>query len=113
MRAAEIGKKAGLRYVYAGNLPGRVGDLENTRCHQCGETLIRRHGYLVQEYRVTPDGKCPSCQTAIPGRWAAQFEDQIADRPFFRARAEARVWLQFRARMRRRQVAFIFALHVV
>ena len=35
IRAAEIGKKAGLRYVYAGNLPGQVGDLENTRCYEC------------------------------------------------------------------------------
>ncbi len=82
MRAAEIGKNAGLRYIYAGNLPGRVGDLENTRCHQCGEMLIRRHGYLVQEYRITSDGKCPGCQTAIPGRWAAKFQGQIAERPF-------------------------------
>jgi pyruvate formate lyase activating enzyme len=82
MRAAEIGKSAGLRYVYAGNLPGRVGDLENTRCHQCGEMLIRRHGYLVQEYRVTADGKCPACQAAIPGRWANKFQHQIAERPF-------------------------------
>src|SRR5438046_10685738 len=32
--AAEIGKRAGLHYVYAGNLPGCVGDLEDTRCHQ-------------------------------------------------------------------------------
>ena len=39
VRAAEIGRKAGLRYVYAGNLPGKVGDLEDTRCHQCGDTL--------------------------------------------------------------------------
>jgi len=82
MRAAEIGKSAGLRYVYAGNLPGRVGDLENTRCHQCGEMLIRRHGYLVQEYRVTADGKCPACQAAIPGRWATKFQHPIVERPF-------------------------------
>ncbi len=81
-RAAEIGRKAGLRYVYAGNLPGSVGELEDTRCHQCGETLIKRSGYFVQDYLVTPEGKCPSCQTSIPGRWAASFAGQIADRPF-------------------------------
>jgi len=81
-RAAEIGRKAGLRYVYAGNLPGSVGDLEDTRCHQCGEILIKRSGYFVRNYRLTPEGKCPSCQTAIPGRWAARFAGQIADRPF-------------------------------
>jgi len=81
-RAAEIGRKAGLRYVYAGNLPGSVGDLEDTRCHRCGEILIKRSGYFVRDYRVTPEGKCPACQTAIPGRWAARFAGQIADRPF-------------------------------
>jgi len=82
VRAAEIGRKAGLRYVYAGNLPGKVGDLEDTHCHQCGDTLIRRSGYFVQDYRVTPGGNCPSCQAVIPGRWAARFEGQVADRPF-------------------------------
>ena len=58
-RAAEIGRQAGLRYVYAGNAPGRVGDLEHTHCHACGERLITRHGYLIQEYRLTPVGACP------------------------------------------------------
>jgi pyruvate formate lyase activating enzyme len=90
-RAAEIGRKAGLRYVYAGNLPGRMGDFEDTRCHQCGDTLIKRDGYLVQGYRVTPEGKCPSCQTAIPGRWAARFSGQIADRPFLPRRSSGLV----------------------
>ena len=87
LRAAEIGTKAGLRYVYAGNLPGNVEGRENTRCHHCGETVIRRYGYLVTEYRVTPDGRCPTCNTAVPGRWAARFEEQIADRPFLPRRS--------------------------
>ena len=34
-RAAQIGRNAGLRYIYAGNLPGKVGGLENTRCSNC------------------------------------------------------------------------------
>ena len=46
--AAEIGRRNGLRYVYAGNLPGRVGDLENTRCHECRALLIERDGYFVR-----------------------------------------------------------------
>lgn len=87
LRAAEIGKKAGLRYVYAGNLPGRVDSMEDTHCHQCSETLIRRRGYFVREYRVTSDGRCPSCKTAIPGRWAAHFDDQIAAHPFLPRRS--------------------------
>ena len=82
LRAAEIGKQAGLRYIYAGNLPGLVGGSEDTRCHGCGEVLIKRHGYLVQDYQITSDGRCRSCGTAIPGRWAAKFDGQIADRPF-------------------------------
>jgi pyruvate formate lyase activating enzyme len=87
LRAAEIGKRAGLRYVYAGNLSGRVGELENTRCHHCGETLIRRDGYFIESYRLTAEGNCPGCKAAIPGRWATNFEGQIADRPFMPRRA--------------------------
>ncbi len=69
IRAAEIGTEAGLRFVYAGNAPGRVGRWENTYCPSCGEKLIDRLGYLVREYHLTPQGRCPKCQTAIPGIW--------------------------------------------
>ncbi len=69
MRAAELGIEAGLRYVYAGNLPGQVGPWENTRCPDCGETLIERYGYLIRAYRLTADGCCPRCRTALPGIW--------------------------------------------
>ena len=82
MRAAAIGKAAGLRFVYAGNLPGRVGDLENTRCPDCGELLVERHGYHISKYVITPSGRCPSCDAAIPGRWAERFEGQIASAPY-------------------------------
>jgi pyruvate formate lyase activating enzyme len=81
-KAAEIGRANGLRYVYAGNLPGEVGDLEDTRCATCGETLIERYGYHVRSYRLTNDGACPRCLARIPGRWAASFEGQISSRPF-------------------------------
>jgi pyruvate formate lyase activating enzyme len=80
--AAAIGHRNGLRYVYAGNLPGRVGDLENTRCHNCRALLVERYGYLVKNYRLTPAGSCPDCGTIIPGRWGVAFEGQITDRPF-------------------------------
>ena len=82
LRASDIGRAAGLRYIYAGNLPGMTGDLEDTRCPQCGETLISRYGYFIQDYRLTPEGRCPSCSAQIPGRWAAEFDGQIASRPF-------------------------------
>jgi pyruvate formate lyase activating enzyme len=82
MRAAEIGKKAGLRYVYAGNLPGMVGDWENTRCPNCRELLIERNGYLIKGYHLTPQGCCSSCGASIPGRWDPAFRRQITARPF-------------------------------
>jgi pyruvate formate lyase activating enzyme len=82
LRAAGIAREAGLRYVYAGNMPGRVGDLEHTSCHQCGEPLITRYGYFIQDYRLTPQGACPRCQTQVPGRWSPKFEGQPTAFPF-------------------------------
>ena len=68
-RAAEAGYEAGLQYVYAGNLPGGVGRLENTYCHSCGELLVERYGYRILKYRLTRQGTCPACSTPIPGVW--------------------------------------------
>ena len=81
LRAAEIGKKAGLRYVYAGNLPGQVGELEDTQCSHCQELLIKRYGYRILLYELTPSGCCPSCSSSIPGRWDPSFRGQITSRP--------------------------------
>ena len=69
LRAAEIGVAAGLRYVYAGNLPGRVGPFEDTRCPGCGDAVVRRAGYRILEYRLQPGGRCPRCGTGLAGRW--------------------------------------------
>jgi pyruvate formate lyase activating enzyme len=69
LRAAEIGHEAGLNYVYAGNLPGRVDEYEDTHCPQCKRTLIRRYGYVIAEYHITGQGKCPSCGTKVAGVW--------------------------------------------
>ncbi|MDT4969254.1 MAG: pyruvate formate lyase activating enzyme [Acidobacteriota bacterium] len=69
IRACEIGRDAGLRYVYAGNLPGRVGRWENTYCPSCVELLIERYGYVIRQMKVTPEGLCPKCSTRIPGIW--------------------------------------------
>jgi pyruvate formate lyase activating enzyme len=82
LRAAAIGKKAGLHFVYAGNVPGGVGDLESTRCPNCQTLLIERSGYRIRRYEITPEGCCPSCKTKIPGRWDSGFRGQIASRPF-------------------------------
>ena len=70
LRAAQIGEAVGLKYVYAGNLPGRVGRYEHTFCHQCGVLLIERHGYLIIQDRLSRTlGRCPDCGSAVPGIW--------------------------------------------
>jgi pyruvate formate lyase activating enzyme len=94
LRAIDIGQQSGLRYIYAGNLPGGVGQWENTRCPQCSETLINRQGYLITDYRLTPDGRCPRCSTAIPGRWSVRFDGQITSRPFLPRRRPLLVTIQ-------------------
>src|SRR5438067_2787008 len=82
LAAADIGRANGLRYVYAGNLPGEVDGLEDTRCASCGETLVARYGYFIRDYRITRTGACPSCGAGVPGRWSARFDAQITSRPF-------------------------------
>ena len=68
MRAAEIGCEAGLNFVYAGNLPGRTGDNENTFCSTCKALLIERRGFRILKNRLR-SGACPSCGVGVPGRW--------------------------------------------
>ncbi len=68
IRATEIGYEAGLHYVYAGNIPGRVGSYENTYCPSCQELLIARWGYKIQK-NTMKNGCCPKCKTAIAGVW--------------------------------------------
>ena len=81
-RAAAIGTRNGLRFVYAGNRSGAVGTLEDTHCPACGETVIERFGYHIRSYTLTSDGACPRCATRVPGRWDSRFGGQIADSPF-------------------------------
>jgi pyruvate formate lyase activating enzyme len=68
-RAAEIGQEAGLHYVYAGNLPGRVKSLEDTYCPKCNNCLIQRRGYMIREYKITSQGTCPKCGAKQAGVW--------------------------------------------
>jgi pyruvate formate lyase activating enzyme len=69
LRAAEIGAREGLRFVYAGNIPGAVGCWENTSCPGCGSLLVERRGFRVLRNRLS-GGQCPDCRRAIPGFWA-------------------------------------------
>jgi pyruvate formate lyase activating enzyme len=59
-----IGKAAGLRYVYMGN----VDEEENTYCHVCNELLIRRFMYRILEDRLIHDCRCPRCHTILDGK---------------------------------------------
>jgi pyruvate formate lyase activating enzyme len=67
IRACEIGAEEGLDFVYAGNLPGRVGRWEHTWCPACGALLVERRGYHILRDRIAAGGRCPDCDTAIPG----------------------------------------------
>jgi pyruvate formate lyase activating enzyme len=64
LKAREIGLKAGLYYVYSGNIPGQGG--ENTYCHKCGDLLIERLGFTILQYNVM-DAKCPKCHAEVHG----------------------------------------------
>ena len=63
-RAYEIGKDAGLRYIYIGNMPGAKA--ESTFCYKCGREVIERVGYTVGN-NVISDGACPDCGAKIVG----------------------------------------------
>ncbi|MFA6096702.1 MAG: AmmeMemoRadiSam system radical SAM enzyme [Candidatus Paceibacterota bacterium] len=60
-KAYKIGKDAGLKYVYLGNVPG--GTTENTYCPKCSELCVKRVGYYIE--RFDKDGKCPNCQEKL------------------------------------------------
>ncbi len=75
LRAAEIGQEAGLNFVYAGNLPGRVNEYENTLCPHCQTVLIERRGYRIASYRLSADGRCPGCSRSVPGIWTNKPEE--------------------------------------
>jgi AmmeMemoRadiSam system radical SAM enzyme/AmmeMemoRadiSam system protein B/AmmeMemoRadiSam system protein A len=93
LRAAEIGTSEGLRFVYAGNLPGRVGPWENTRCPACRTTVIERYGFLVRSYRVTAEGCCPGCGSQLPGVWPGAADEVRTgnDRAAYQSRLPRRV----------------------
>ncbi len=68
LKALRIGRDVGLKFVYAGNLPGRVDGGENTYCPQCNELLIERVGFRILKNNLV-NGKCWRCENEIPGFW--------------------------------------------
>ena len=72
-RARAIAMKAGIRYVYTGNVHDRTGG--TTFCPGCGVALIERDWHEILHYGLSADGRCSRCDTAIPGRFAG-FEGQ-------------------------------------
>jgi pyruvate formate lyase activating enzyme len=69
-RARNIARKNGIRYAYTGNVHDAAGD--TTFCHSCGTKLIERDWYDLKAYRLTADGRCPSCHTPCAGVFAPQ-----------------------------------------
>ncbi len=61
-QAYDVGKKAGLRYVYLGN----VDHGNNTYCYRCGHLLIERSGFSVRATTIK-EGRCPDCRTPVDG----------------------------------------------
>jgi pyruvate formate lyase activating enzyme len=88
IRASEIGYESGLHFVYAGNIPGRVGGFENTYCPGCKTLLVERVGYRILQNRIRAS-HCPQCRHLVPGLWdyesarAASLEDlKLLSHPF-------------------------------
>lgn len=70
-RAVEIGRAAGLRHVYAGNVTGFDDD---THCASCGATLIRRRGYWAAPARALAGGRCTNCGHVLAGIGLAELD---------------------------------------
>jgi len=68
-RAREIARRAGLHYVYTGNVHDPDGG--TTACPSCGTVLIVRDWYHIDAYRLTADGHCPQCHARIAGHFEA------------------------------------------
>ena len=68
-RARRIAVDAGLRYVYTGNVHDREGG--TTSCAGCGAALIVRDWHRIEGYGLTPEGTCPQCAAALPGKFVA------------------------------------------
>jgi len=66
-RARRIALDEGLKHVYTGNVHDSEGG--TTYCTECGEALIVRDWYRIEDYRLAADGECPTCTTPLAGRF--------------------------------------------
>jgi pyruvate formate lyase activating enzyme len=82
-RARKIALAEGLHYVYTGNVHDREGG--TTFCPGCAKPLIVRDWYEILSYAVTPQGRCPHCDTPLAGRY------DVFERPWGRRRVPVRV----------------------
>jgi len=62
-RAAEIGRSAGLNYIYLGNISGEG---EDTLCHSCKKLIIKREGFSILELNMKGN-ECSFCNAVTPG----------------------------------------------
>ncbi len=83
-RARDIAMKAGLRYVFTGNVHDKVGS--SSYCHQCGHLLIERDWYELGAWGLDEKGCCENCGTPLPGvfearagRWGSRRQPLIID----------------------------------
>ncbi len=65
-KAHEKALEAGLKYVYIAKVTGH--DAENTYCPNCGEKVVSRVGFVVEEISLKK-GSCSFCETEMPGIW--------------------------------------------
>jgi len=67
VRAREIGLRAGIHYVYTGNVHDRTGG--TTFCPGCAKPVIVRDWHDIEKYELTPEGRCRHCAAQLPGRF--------------------------------------------
>ncbi|MEO8204312.1 MAG: AmmeMemoRadiSam system radical SAM enzyme, partial [Betaproteobacteria bacterium] len=66
-RAREIGRLAGLNYVYTGNVHDSAGG--STYCPGCENVVVARDWYEIRDYKLDDAGKCLHCATQLAGRY--------------------------------------------
>jgi pyruvate formate lyase activating enzyme len=63
-KAYKIGEKAGLKYIYVGNVHG--DKYEHTYCPKCKKIVIERWGFSIRENNIQ-NNKCKFCNERIAG----------------------------------------------